>query len=38
MTLKTELYSEAIKRLPSTGQVILGHQENEQIVDTQTRK
>lgn len=32
MTLKTELYSEAIKRLPGIGQIILGHQENEQIV------
>jgi len=32
MTIKIERYLEAIERIPSTGQIILGYQENEQIV------
>lgn len=38
MTLETELYNESVKRLPESGQHILGHQSNDQIVVYQAYK
>lgn len=38
MTIKTELYQESLKRLPETGQHILGHQSEDHIVVYQAYK
>ena len=38
MIIKTERYQERLKRLPETGQHILGHQSEDQIVVYQAYK
>lgn len=38
MKIKTELYQESLKRLPETGEHILGHQSEDQIVVYQAYK